>query len=122
MSRIFLAMVGAAYVLLAAWCAMAPEQTSRSVGFELAPGSGQSEYLVIYGGLQLALGLVFLWPLLRPAEVAFPLLACLLVHACLVLFRMASFGLYSNISSTTYILSGIEWAILLGAGFCYWRR
>jgi hypothetical protein len=122
MSRIFLAIVGAAYVLLAAWCAVAPGQTSKSVGFELQPGSGQSEYLVIYGGLQLALGLVFLWPLVRPQEVAFPLLACLIVHACLVLFRMASFALYGNISSTTYFLSGVEWAILLGAAFCFWRR
>lgn len=64
-TRAFLAFVCAAYVLLAVWCAVLPSQTANSVGFTLRAGSGQSEYLVIYGGLQLALGLVFLWPLLH---------------------------------------------------------
>ena len=62
-TKIFLAAVGAAYVGLAAWCAFRPAQASSSVGFDLRPGAGQSEFLVVYGGLELALGLAFLLPL-----------------------------------------------------------
>ena len=65
MTRTFLAIVGIAYLVLAVWCALKPGQTSNSVGLTLQPGSGQSEYLVVYGGLQLGLGLFFLWPLLQ---------------------------------------------------------
>jgi len=122
MARIFLAIVGAAYVLLAAWCSLMPQRTSKAVGFELQPGSGESEYLVIYGGLELALGLIFLWPLYRPQEIAFPLLACLIVHGCIVLFRTASFLLYSNLATTTYSLAAVEWLIFLAAALFYWRQ
>ena len=80
MTRIFLALVGAAYLVLAAWCAILPETTSNSVGFTLQPGAGQSEFLTVYGGLQLAIGLAFLWPLYRPSEIRLPLFLCLLIH------------------------------------------
>ena len=122
MARIFLAIVGAAYVLLAAWCAFVPDKTSKSVGFTLQPGSGQSEFLTVYGGLQLAIGLAFLWPLYRPEEVGFPLFLCLLIHGCLVAFRTMSFVLYSGIPFTTYSLAVTEWIIFVGAVVVFWRR
>lgn len=122
MTRAFLTIVGVAYVALAAWCSVAPKQTSQSVGFSLTPGSGQSEFLVVYGGLELALGLIFLWPLWRPQEVVFPLLVCMIVHGCLVLFRTMSFFLFSGISGMTYGLAVVEWIIFLGAAILWWRR
>ena len=86
MARIFLAIVGAAYLVLAGWCALMPDKTSRAVGFSLQTGSGQSEFLTVYGGLQLAIGLAFLWPLLRPSDVAFPLFLCLLTFGVAYVF------------------------------------
>ena len=121
--RIFLAVVGAAYLLLAVWCSLRPAQTSQSVGFTLSPGSGQSEYLVVYGGLELGLGIVFLWPLFDAERSAFALSVCLILHGCLVLFRSAGFLLYSGIHTTTYILAVVEWSIFLGAAaLTWWRR
>lgn len=116
MARIFLAIVGAAYILLAVWCSLMPDKTSIAVGFTLQPGSGQSEFLTVYGGLELAIGVAFLWPLYRPAEVAFPLFLCLLIHGCLVAFRTAGFVFYSGISTTTYFFAALEWIIFIGAG------
>ena len=71
MARIFLAAVGVAYLVLSAWCSVAPETTSQTVGFDLHPGTGQSEYLVIYGGLEAALAVIFLLPLLRKERLLF---------------------------------------------------
>jgi len=121
MERIFLAIVGAAYILLAAWCSIMPDKTSRGVGFTLQTGSGQSEFITVYGGLQLALGIAFLWPLYRPSEVVFPLFLCLLIHGCLVAFRTTSFVLYSGIPTTTFALAATEWIIFVGAAILYWR-
>ncbi len=120
MARLFLAIVGVAYISLAAWCAVSPKQTSQFVGFTLTPGSGQSEFLVVYGGLELALGIIFLWPIWRPHETAFALLACLIIHGCLVLFRTASFLLFQDIAAGTYGLAATEWIIFLAAGGLWW--
>ena len=117
MARTFLAVVGAAYLVLAIWCAAQPDATARSVGFELISGSGQSEYFVVYGGLELALGIAFLWPLRRKQDTVGALRLCCLIHSCLVVFRTVSFFQFSDIGKTTYVLAGIEWLILLGTLF-----
>ena len=114
MTRSFLALVGLAYIVLAAWCTLAPAKTSKAVGFSLAGPGGQSEFLTVYGGLELALGIVFLWPLFRPEATVFSLFVCLVLHACLVLFRAAGFVLYSGFPATTYYLAATEWGIFLG--------
>ena len=123
MTRLFLAIVGAAYLGLAAWCSLQPEKTAKAVGFTLQPGSGQSEFLVVYGGLELGLGLAFLWPLYRPGESALPLLLCTVVHGCLVLFRTAGFFLYSGFGATTYAVAAAEWGIFVGSAIlCRYHR
>ncbi len=117
-SKIFLALVGLLYLALAAWCSLSPAVTSQKVGFELKPGSGQSEFLVVYGGLELGLALFFLLPLVRSEFLTASLLCCLVVHACLVLFRTASFFLYHGLSPMTYQLAVGEWIILILAAIC----
>lgn len=112
-SKAFLALVGTTYIALGIWCAVAPEKTSKTVGFTLTPGSGQSEFLTVYGGLEVALGLLFLWPFIKSDEIAFPLAACLVVHLCLVLFRTIGFFVYSGFASTTYTIAVVEWMIFL---------
>ena len=101
---------------------MMPVQTSQIVGFDLKPGSGQSEFLVFYGGLELALAVVFLLPLIRPKQLENSLLVCLIVHACLVLFRNVSFLLYTDISPMTKKLAFYEWLIFLGAAVLGWME
>lgn len=122
MARIFLAFVGIAYILLAGWCSWLPDKTSKSVGFTLQPGAGQSEFLTVYGGLELALGIAFLWPLYRPSDTAFALFLCLVIHGCLVAFRSVGFMLYTGIPTTTYVLAATEWIIFLGAAALTWRK
>ena len=119
-SRLFLAFVGLVYVSLAFWCTILPEATAQAVGFELLSGSGQSEYYVVYGGLQLALGIAFLWPLWQPNDVGFALRLCFLIHTCLVAFRTASLLAVHEVGSTTYGLAAGEWTILIGT-LLVWR-
>lgn len=114
-ARIFLAIVGAAYLLLGIWCAAAPAQTSKSVGFNLEPGSGQSEFFTVYGGLEFAWGLIFMMPLVMTDATRPILIACVLVHSMAVLFRAISFFLFTGMGTTTYVLAGVEWVIFLGS-------
>ena len=58
-------MVGVTYLCLAVWCALQPVGTSQAIGFQIASGSGHSEYLTVYGGLQFGLGLEASWASVR---------------------------------------------------------
>ncbi|MEZ6046182.1 MAG: DUF4345 family protein [Planctomycetaceae bacterium] len=120
MARLFIVVVGLLYVVLGVWCAVAPTKTSKYVGFQLAPGGGQSEFFTVYGGLELGLGLAFLIPLFRTETTGTMLLVSLLLHASLVLFRSLSFMLYTDIPSSTYGLAVVEWILLLGSLGFWW--
>jgi hypothetical protein len=122
MTRVFLAMVGVTYLILAGYCALLPARASKTVGLSIQPGAGESEFLTVYAGLEFGLALVFLWPLFSSAESSFHLLACLLVHGSLVLFRSVGFLLYTGIPTSTYQLAAGEWAIFLGAAYLFWRK
>ena len=121
MARIFLAVVGAIYVLLAVWCMSQTEKTAGSIGLNLKPGSGQSEYFTVYGGMQLALGLFFLAPLMRPEMLSTALLISLVFHGCLVLCRSISFTLFSNVANPTWYFAASEWVLLLGTLGFWWK-
>ena len=121
-SRIFLTVVGITYLYLACWCSLMPVQTSQLVGFDLKPGSGQSEFFVIYGGLELALAVIFLIPLIRSRQIEYSLLVCLIVHACIVMFRSVSFFLYTDIQPMTRKLAFYEWLIFLSAAVLVWAE
>jgi hypothetical protein len=118
-AKIFLALVGVLYAGLAVWCSVAPGVTSEKVGFALKPGSGQSEFLVIYGGLELALAMIFFLPLFRNDFLGSSLLACVIVHASLVAFRTIGFFLFRDIQPLTYRLAAGEWVILILAVLCW---
>ncbi|MEW4488174.1 DUF4345 family protein [Thalassoglobus sp. JC818] len=118
-SRFFLAVLGFAYIGLGVWCSIAPQATSDSVGFVLQPGQGQSEFLTVYGGLEVALGLIFLWPLLKRDDTRISLAICLVVHSSLVLFRSIGFFIYTGFETTTYSLAATEWVIFLIAAILF---
>jgi hypothetical protein len=115
-TRLFLAGVGLVYLYLAVWCSLFPARTSELVGFQLRPGTGQSEFLTVYGGLELALAIIFLRPLLQAHWAACALNVCVILHGCLVLFRSASFLLFQDIEPMVYQLAAGEWLIFLCSG------
>lgn len=112
-TKVYLAIVGLLYLVLAVWCSLDPSTTSKTVGFELTGPSGQSEFLTVYGGLEFGLALVLLMPLVDPQATRFSLMACLLIHVCLVGFRTLSFALFDSPERMTYQLAFGEWVICL---------
>ena len=119
MAKVFLVIIGTAYLILAIWCSIDPGKTSQAVGFQLEEGSGESEYLVVYGGLQFALGVVFLFPLFQPELLKQTLKICIITHGSLVMFRTAGFILYSEIQTTTWVLALTEWLTFICAILVY---
>ncbi|MFM7163728.1 MAG: hypothetical protein ACKO3T_00680 [Planctomycetaceae bacterium] len=121
LARLFLTAVGALYAYLAWWCSVSPAETSQLVGFQLIGGSGKSEFLTVYGGLEAGLAAIFLMPLLRPALQYSALLNCTLVHLALVAFRTAGFVLFADIQTMTVKLAAGEWVILILSALLLWK-
>ena len=121
-AKIYLFIVGLMYLGLALWCTFAPATTSQHVGFELKGGSGQSEFLTIYGGLEFGLALIFLLAAFKTDMVPYGLIACTLIHCALVAFRSAGFMLFTDFDPITYKLAIGEWVIaLLGIALTYFH-
>lgn len=115
MARIYLAILALLYLILAAWCSWSPATVSEKAGLRLTPGAGQSEFLTVYGGLELGLALAFIVPVFRPEATQTVLLICVLIHGSLVVFRTASFLLYAGFTSTTYTLACCEWLLFVSS-------
>lgn len=114
-AKIFLAVVALLYLALALWCSIDPKTTSEKIGFQLQPGSGQSEFVTVYGGLELGMALIFLMPLVWNESTRFALIGCLLIHGSLVLFRTLAYFRFEGIDSFTHRLAIGEWVILLAS-------
>ncbi len=112
-AKIYLIVVSVLYLGLAIWCTVSPKVTSEKVGFELIGGSGKSEFMTVYGGLEFGLALVLLSTLWRSEMISWGVLACVLIHGSLVLFRSLSFIAFSEIGGMTYKLAIGEWVIFL---------
>jgi len=121
-AKFYLGLVAAIYFGLALWCVFAPDTTSKKVGFQLEGGSGQSEFMTVYGGLEFGIALVLLIALWRSETTVYGVLACVAIHASLVVFRTISLIIYNNIGSFTYQLAIGEWVVLLlGLFVWYWH-
>lgn len=73
----YLALNAVLYAIFAAWCSLAPQQTSTFLGLVRSNPGGESEYLAVYGGLQAGLavfyGLAVVTPGYRHAALVFSL-------------------------------------------------
>lgn len=114
-TKVFIGLVGMMYAGLAIWCSVQPDMTSKKVGFQLIGGSGKSEFLTVYGGLEFGLALLLLASLFSKETVIYGLWAVLLVHGALVLFRTISLFAYADIGAFTYRLAIGEWVIFLAS-------
>lgn len=115
MDRAYLFLNAALYVLFALWCAVSPDKTASAVGFTFRSGSGKSEFIAVYGGMELGFAVFFaltaLSPALRPAGILFSL--CF--YGGIVLFRLYSFTTVTGIERPTYILASLEAILLIAA-------
>jgi len=122
MVRMFLACAGLLYLALAVWCALKPAAAAQTVGLQLLSGSGQSEFLTVYGGLEAGLGVMLLIPLLWPDLIRSALMNSTVIHGCLLAFRVAGFFLFSGISSTTRNLAIGEGVLFVCSGLLLWTH
>ena len=114
MTATYLYLNAGLYLVLALWCSLRWRATSRALGYTSLSRSGQSEYLVVYGGLQLGLAIVFFLLARDPALHRFGLQLALALYAAIVAFRVPTALAFAPVAPTTWIVATLE--ILLFAG------
>lgn len=115
MTAFYLWLNAVLYAGLAIWCTLRPDLSARSLGYVALDRSGRSEYLVIYGGLQLGLGLAFAWAAWRPEWQPAGLALALSLYAPIVLWRVLTIAMEWPVSSLTLGVAALEALLLIGA-------
>lgn len=108
------------YAFLAAWCTVFPAETAAAVGFQTLTRSGQSEYLVIYGGLQLGMAFLFAY-FAWSKQPRNGLVLALAFYVPILAYRAATVVAFWPVEPTTLLLALLEWIMLITAAVL-WRR
>lgn len=122
MLKIFLGINALLYFVLALWCTFAPVRTAVAQGFTAMTGSGRAEYLTVYGGLQVGLGLFFAFCAFTPRWHEAGLVFALCVYVPLVLWRAVGLLQHWPVGSTTLVVAGLELFMLAWAGWIWFSQ
>lgn len=121
MAKAFLIFNGVLYIALAAWCTLLPMKTSAAIGFGLPNNSAKSEYLVVYGGLELAMGAFFLLCAFKANMLEAGLWFALLTYACLMVYRWSTIFALSDLSKFIYSMVALETVMTAVSAWLLWR-
>jgi hypothetical protein len=115
MATLYLAINASLYLSLAIWMTVDPWKTATAVGYKSLSAGGRSEFLVIYGGLQLGLALFYGITAATPALHRFGIVFSLCLYAPLVVYRTITLIRFLPSRRATWAVSALELALLLGA-------
>lgn len=122
MAAPFLYLNAALYLLFAAWCTVGMSRTAPAMGFTALSNSGRSEYLSIYGGLQIGLAIAF-WLLARNPNWHGPgILFAIALYAPIVLFRLISLARFWPVGPVTLCTAALEVVLLAVALWLHFTR
>jgi hypothetical protein len=122
MAKILLIFNGVLYIALAAWCTILPMKTSSAIGFGLPNNSAKSEYLVVYGGLELAMGAFFLLCAFKANMLEAGLWFSLLTYGCLMVYRWSTIFALKDLSTFIYTMVAVETVMTALSAWLLWRQ
>jgi hypothetical protein len=107
------------YGLFAVWCTVKATGTAHSLGYLQLSNGGRSEYLVIYGGLQAGLAILF-WLLARePHYHRLGVMVALGLYVPIVLYRAITTVKHWPVSGLTLGTGALELLLLFAAAWLY---
>lgn len=103
------------YVVFAVWCTLLPARTAAALGYLTLSSGGRSEYLVVYGGLQLGLAFVFFQTARIASLQRVGLMIAIALYVPIVLYRIVSVARNWPVPTLTLETAGLEAALLIAA-------
>ena len=93
----------ALFLAFSAWCTLKPDSTAKALGYEALSRGGHSEYLVIYGGLQLGLAAAFALFAWHSTQRVTGLAFALCLYGGIVIYRAATLWAYGPVPALTWV-------------------
>ncbi len=103
------------YLLFAVWCTVGWQSTSNRLGYLTLSNGGTSEYLVIYGGLQVGLAILFFLLARNASYFKLGLLISIGFYAPIVIYRVVTVLANWPVSGLTLATGGLESMLLMRA-------
>ena len=103
------------YAVFAAWCTLAPQSTAHNIGYTTLTAGGRSEYLVVYGGLQAGLGIIYFLLARQPQRQHLGMVLSVALYAPLVLYRLTTVGRFWPVGTVTLATAALELTLLVVA-------
>jgi hypothetical protein len=101
------------YALFAAWTTLSPLQTSSSMGFEVLSNSGRSEFLVVYGGIELGFALFFALTAWNSQWQRLGVIFAVCLYAPIVLYRLITVWQFWPVKPLTLQVGALEVILLI---------
>ena len=119
MVEAYLYVNAALYFFFAVWCLLKPEQTAAFSGYRFRNGSGKSEYLTIYTGLQTGLAGFYIYASLTEELQLAAVIFSLFLYGGIALVRLSSLITVPAIKKGTYRIALLETVLTAGAIVSY---
>jgi hypothetical protein len=119
--RIFLALSAVLWLPYGVQCLLDPSVLAAAAGVTAASATGTTELRAMYGGLQIALGLLALAGAVRPALAQHALVALGVVSAGLGIARLGAAVISGEFASYTLMALALEFTLAI-AVLVLWRR
>ncbi len=112
----------ALYAVFAVWCTLSMTKTSRNLGYETLSASGRSEYLVVYGGLQVGLAAAFWYCASHASMHRAGVLLALALYVPIVVYRGITVARFWPVRGLTLGVAALEVALLAAGLALYCLR
>jgi len=121
---ITLRVVGLLYLISGLWCALNAGLAGRYVGYDMSSDIAQAEFVTVYGGLQVGLGIAMILGSLKKAAITGTLLVAFVFSFTLAAARLISVTMYPSIIAETgvWFMAKLEIAMAIALGFAFYRN
>jgi hypothetical protein len=118
MVALYLYVNAALYLLFAAWTTLSPWVTATNIGYTSLSSGGRTEYLVVYGGMEIGFAAFFAWTAASAGLQRAGLVFALFLYVPIVLYRSVALWRFWPVPATTLATAGLEivllvWAVVL---------
>lgn len=111
MIQIYLFINAFSYLGFSLWCLIKAETTAKALGYNFSNNSGKVEYISVYTGMELGFAVFFALCAFYPGLRLAGLLFAVCIYLGLMLLRTITAIHYGNVSKTTYMIGGLEYAL-----------
>jgi hypothetical protein len=115
MEKLYLIINAAVYAALAVFCTARHGAAARGSGYTALSDGGHSEYLTVYGGLQLGLAVAYAWTATNAALIRPALIFSVCLYLPIVIYRVITVFLFKVRSPVTLGTGALEFILLVAA-------